>query len=141
MLIMNPCKSDVSTIIICQLNKLRRKCVKKTNIYFLLKLIVGALSAMWPYWYLSFYLQCDHANGRKHAPKQHLKDAKNLGYVGGYAAAYSYSSKQDAKDSYKTAYGTKEASKDSEMEHKKHVSVFEKLTPIAYLFFFFFCFQ
>lgn len=64
-------------------------------------------------------------------------DAKKSGYVaqGGYAAAYSYSSKQDAKDSYITSYGTKEASKDSEMEHKKHVSVFEKLTPTAYLFF------
>lgn len=65
-------------------------------------------------------------------------DTKKSGYVaqGGYAAAYSYSSKQDAKDSYITAYGTKEASKDSEMQHKKHVSVFEKLTPIAYPFFF-----
>ena len=54
------------------------------------------------------------------------EDAKKSGYVaqgeGGYAA--SYSTKQDAKDSYITSYGTKEASKNSEMEHKKHVSVF-----------------
>lgn len=105
---------------------------------------------MWPYWNLSFYLRCDHANGRKHVPKQHLKDAKNLGYVGGYAAAYSHGSKQDAKDSYITAYetrkdandnyitaytkqdakdgyvtqyGTKDASKNSRMEHEKHVSL------------------
>ncbi|XP_065631722.1 BURP domain-containing protein 12 isoform X2 [Quercus suber] len=93
---------------------------------------------------------CDHANGRKDVPKQHLKDAKNLGNVGGYAAAYSYGSKQDAKDSYITAYqtrkdakdnyitaytkqdakdgyvtpyGTKDASKNSRMEHKKHGEV------------------
>ncbi|XP_050261883.1 BURP domain-containing protein 9-like isoform X1 [Quercus robur] len=95
---------------------------------------------------------CDHANGRKHVPKQHLKDAKNLGYVGGYAAAYSYGSKQDAKDSYITAYetrkdakdnyitaytkrdakdgyvtqyGTKDASKNSRMKHEKHGEVEE----------------
>lgn len=44
--IIDPSKSDVSPIIICQLNKLQRKCVIKTNVYFLLKLIVGALSAI-----------------------------------------------------------------------------------------------
>ena len=53
------------------------------------------------------------------------EDAKKSGYVaqgeGGYVA--SYSTKQDAKDSYITSYGTEEASKNSEMEHKKHVSV------------------
>ncbi|KAK7849383.1 burp domain-containing protein bnm2a [Quercus suber] len=56
---------------------------------------------------------CDHANGRKDVPKQHLKDAKNLGNVGGYAAAYSYGSKQDAKDSYITAYQTRKDAKDN----------------------------
>ena len=99
---------------------------------------------------MSFYLQCDHANGMKDVHKKHLKDAKNLGYAGGYAAAYSYGSKQDVKDGYITAYetrkgakdnygttytkqdakdgyvtryGTKDASKNSGMEHEKHVSL------------------